>query len=195
MLVTGTYRRERALEYARRWAFARNPLFSDFTGIGGDCTNFVSQCLYAGGCQMNLTPVFGWYYISPEDRSAAFSGVEYFYNFITANEGVGPYGEEADAAAMVPGDVILLGREADGYYHALLVMGHADDGDILIAAHTDDALDRRLSSYTFDFARYLHVLGVRYDVGGVGDCYLPMLEGRELLLRGAGEFIFTEGEG
>ena len=97
MLVTGTYRRERAVEYARRWAFARNPLFSDYTGIGGDCTNFVSQCLYAGGCQMNFTPVFGWYYISPEDRTASFSGVEYFYNFMTSNEGVGPFAEERDA--------------------------------------------------------------------------------------------------
>lgn len=195
MLVTGTYRRERAVEYARRWAFARNPLFSDYTGIGGDCTNFVSQCLYAGGCQMNFTPVFGWYYISPEDRSAAFSGVEYFYNFMTGNEGVGPFAEERDAAAMLPGDAILLGREGEGYYHALLVVGRSEDDDILIAAHTDDALDRRLSGYTFDFARYLHIRGVRYDVGGVGDCFTPMLEGRELLLRGAGEYLLeTDGE-
>ena len=91
---------------------------------------------------------------------------------------------------MLPGDVIELGREGEGYYHTLLVTGRAEDGDILVAAHTDDALDRRLSSYTFDLARYLHILGVRYSVGGIGDCYLPMLEGRELLLRGEGEYPY-----
>ena len=27
---------------------SRNPAYLDFHGLGGDCTNFVSQCLYAG---------------------------------------------------------------------------------------------------------------------------------------------------
>ena len=37
-----------AVAYARRWALLRNPAYLDFHGMGGDCTNFVSQCLYAG---------------------------------------------------------------------------------------------------------------------------------------------------
>ena len=36
MLLTRPYFRERAVEYARRWALSRNPLFIDFTGVGGD---------------------------------------------------------------------------------------------------------------------------------------------------------------
>ena len=187
MLVVGSYRRERALEYARRWALSRNPLFADFAGIGGDCTNFVSQCLYAGCCQMNFTPVFGWYYISKDDRAAAFSGVEYFYNFIVGNEGVGPFAEESDAASLMVGDVVELGREGEGYYHALLVVGRSEEGEILVAAHTNDALDRPLSTYTFDMARYLHIAGVRYPTAGIGDCYAPMLAGEALLIRGEGE--------
>ena len=70
MLLEKRYDRERAVLYARRWALSRNPLFADFTGLGGNCTNFVSQCLYAGGCVMNFTPVYGWYYLSPDDRTA-----------------------------------------------------------------------------------------------------------------------------
>ena len=35
------------VNYARKWAFSRNPAYYDFENIGGDCTNFVSQCLYA----------------------------------------------------------------------------------------------------------------------------------------------------
>ena len=42
--------RTRAVEYARRWALSRNPIFEDYTGIGGDCTNFVSQAIFAGTC-------------------------------------------------------------------------------------------------------------------------------------------------
>ena len=41
MFLNKPYNRERAVEYARRWALSRNPLFENFSGIGGDCTNFV----------------------------------------------------------------------------------------------------------------------------------------------------------
>ena len=41
------YNRQSAVEYARRWALGRNPAYYDFEGIGGDCTSFVSQCLYS----------------------------------------------------------------------------------------------------------------------------------------------------
>ena len=43
----------------RRWALLRNPAYLDFHGLGGDCTTFVSQCLYAGAGVMNRTPVYG----------------------------------------------------------------------------------------------------------------------------------------
>ena len=34
----------------------------DASAIGGDCTSFASQVLYAGSCRMNFTPVTGWYF-------------------------------------------------------------------------------------------------------------------------------------
>ena len=54
------YDRGATTAYARRWALGRNPAYYDFTELGGDCTNFVSQCLFAGSGVMNLTPVTGW---------------------------------------------------------------------------------------------------------------------------------------
>ena len=57
------YDRRAAVEYAHRWAYGRNPEFYDYEEIGGDCTNFASQCLYAGSRIMNFTPTYGWYYI------------------------------------------------------------------------------------------------------------------------------------
>ena len=186
MLVMGSYQRDRARAYAARWALSRNRLFFDFEGIGGDCTNFVSQCVYAGSCRMNFTPVFGWYYLSPDDRAPAFTGVEYFRNFLVGNEGVGPFGREVTAEEILVGDVIQLGREEGEFYHSLLVVGFDSGGVPLVAAHSEDAFERPLTDYRYTRVRYLHVAGVRYLVGGVGDCYSALYEGRELLIEGVG---------
>ena len=118
MLANLAYNRDRAVEYARRWALDRNPLFIDFTGGGGDCTNFVSQCILAGSCVMNFTPDFGWYFISSADRAPAWTGVEFFYDFMTGapafserNGGVGPYGFEIQRREVLPGDAVQLADE------------------------------------------------------------------------------------
>ena len=179
MLVVKDYNREHAVTYARRWALDRNPLYFDYTGIGGNCTSFVSQCLYAGSCTMNYTPVFGWYYLSPAERTASWTGVEYFYNFLTGNAEVGPFGREVSEGELQPGDVIQLGREESGYYHSLLVLSRGEQ-DILIAAQSDDALDRPLSTYTYDFARYIKILGVRLEVADTADCFESVYNGEAI---------------
>lgn len=33
------YNRAAAVEYARKWAFQRNPAYYNFENLGGDCTN------------------------------------------------------------------------------------------------------------------------------------------------------------
>ena len=180
MLVIREYNRDNALTYARRWAFARNPLYYDYAGIGGNCTNFVSQCLYAGSCTMNYTPLYGWYYLSPAERTPSWTGVEYFYNFLTGNQSVGPFAEETDAAALLPGDVVQLGREVAGYYHTLLAVGR-DGDDLLLAANSDDAFARPLSSYEYDYARFLHIRGVRLNLPDTADCFTSLLEGVAIL--------------
>lgn len=171
MIFDLPYNRERAVEYAKRWALSRNPLFIDFTGGGGDCTNFVSQCIFAGCGVMNYTDTFGWYYVSPEDRAPSWSGVDEFYRFITGatdfvmvNGGTGPYGREAAVRADVTvGDVVQLRNSAGEYYHTLIITGF-DGGDVLVSAHTNDALDRRLSTYPYASLRILHILGARIDL-------------------------------
>lgn len=170
MLVTKLYNRENAVAYARKYAFAQNSIFGNFAGIGGNCTNFVSQCIYAGGCVMNYTPTFGWYYISLDERSPSWTGVEYFYNFIIENVGVGPFGRVANSDELELGDVIQLGREGEGYYHTLLVVGF-DGEDILVAAQTDNAYARPLSTYGYDFSRFIKILGIRYDAPDAYDCF------------------------
>ena len=176
MLVIKSYNRERAVEYAKKYAFSQNPVFGNFRGIGGNCTNFVSQALYAGTCVMNYTPTFGWYYRSLDDRSPSWTGVQYFYNFLTENRDVGPFGREAGPDEVELGDIIQLGRQEDGFYHTLLIVGF-DGEDPLVAAQTDDAYGRPLSTYTFDFSRYIKIEGARIDVADTSDCFDSVYNG------------------
>ena len=50
------YSRSDAVAYAHRWAFSRNPKFMNYDRFGGDCTNFISQCIHAGGAKDELHP-------------------------------------------------------------------------------------------------------------------------------------------
>lgn len=154
------YQRARAVAYAQRWALSRNPAYYSFNGLGGDCTNFVSQCVYAGAGVMNPTPDTGWYYYDLNNRSAAWTGVAYFYQFMVTNQGIGPFAALTERSALEPGDVIQLGHRDGTFYHTLLVLEQTE-GEIYIASHSQDALYRPLSSYDYDQARYLHMLGVR----------------------------------
>lgn len=160
VLYSGPYDREQAVQYARMWAYDRNPAYYDFSNLGGDCTNFVSQCIFAGARQMNHTPTFGWYYSSSDDRSPSWRGVQYLYQFLVNNRGSGPFAQTADIMALEPGDVIQLGDRTGQFYHSLLVTGFSGQ-EILVATHSYDALDRPLSSYSFETARYLHLTGVQ----------------------------------
>lgn len=153
------YDRAAAVAYAERWALSRNPAYYDFEKIGGDCTNFASQCLFAGAKIMNFTPVTGWYYRSAADRTAAWTGVEFLYRFLVNNQGVGPFAEVVSRERAMPGDLVQLGDENGRFYHSPVIT--ATVPDLLVAAHSFDALDRPLDSYTFAQARFLHIVGVR----------------------------------
>ena len=153
------YNRTAAVTYARKWALSRNPAYYDFEKIGGDCTNFASQSIYAGARVMNYTPVMGWYYRSSSDRSASWTGVEYLFNFLVNNRSVGPYARVVSRDEVEPGDIVQLGTHSGGFYHSPVIT--AVKPTILVAAHTYEALDRPLFTYTYDTVRFLHIEGVR----------------------------------
>lgn len=153
------YNRTSAIAYARRWALDRNPMFYDFGKLGGDCTNFASQCVYAGAGIMNFTPVMGWYYRSSYDRTASWTGVEHFYNFLVKNQSIGPFGHVVSQWDVKPGDLAQLGTQDGHFYHMPIIMQVTPI--ILVAAHDFDALDRPLSSYNYEVVRFLHIDGVK----------------------------------
>ena len=159
------YNRANAVAYAHRWAFDRNPAYADFSEMGGDCTNFISQCLHAGGAAMNYTPNTGWYYNSLRSRAPAWSGVEPLYRFLTTNRGKGPFARRVSAGEIHPRDIVQLSfNGGSSFGHSLFVVSTGDPPDnsnILIATHTADSDNRPLDSWEGVVYRYLHILGTR----------------------------------
>lgn len=157
------YDRAAAVAYAHKWAYGRNPAFFDYEEIGGDCTNFASQCLYEGTGIMNYTPTFGWYYIDPNRKAPAWTGVAYFYNFMTrAEKSPGPFAIQSDLEGLLPGDFVQLRFQAEVFGHTpiIVAMGFPPTlENTLVAAHSYDADWRPLSSYNFQEIRFLHILG------------------------------------
>ncbi len=149
---------EKELDYAQKWALSRNPAYYNFDDIGGDCTNFVSQCLYAGGAVMNPTKDTGWYYYSLHDRAAAWTSVRYFWQFGVNNQSIGFFGREVPVRNARPGDVIQLGT---GYFHHTLFVIDVIRNMPYIAAHTADAYHIPISAYQYDRIRCLHIMGAR----------------------------------
>ena len=182
MLVRKEYNRLAAVDYAKKWALSRNPEYYNFQDIGGNCTNFVSQAVLAGSCGMNFTPTFGWYFISSTDRSPSWTGVEFFYDFMVNNVGVGPFMREASRREVEVGDVIQLANEAGDFYHTLIITGF-DGNEILVSAQSDDSLDRPLSSYNYASLRFLKVLGVRVEYED-DICFKGLIDGTEINIVG-----------
>lgn len=157
------YNRNAAVRYAHRWAFGRNPRFYDYEDLGGDCTNFASQCIYAGSGVMNFTPTYGWYYIDANQKAPAWTGVEYLWNFLTRSEfSVGPVGRSCQLEDLRPGDLIQLSFQGERFQHSPIVVSvgtPAVPENVLIAAHSYDADNRPLSTYEYQKARFLHIIG------------------------------------
>ena len=149
------YNRQNAVNYAQKWALSRNPAYYNYDYIGGDCTNFISQCIYAGYPEMNYSE-YGWYYINANAKSPSWTGVKYLYEFLISNEEVGPRGRVIDKGGLEIGDIIQLSFGSGIFGHTLIV-SKIENENILICAHTVDSRNRPLNTYSFEEARYIKV--------------------------------------
>ena len=76
-LIALAYDANGAISYADRYWSDYNPDYSNYNSIGGDCANFVSQCLRAGGMEMTS----GWYWYSYNNRSASWASCPSMYDY------------------------------------------------------------------------------------------------------------------
>ena len=143
------YRRELAKDYADRWWNGRNSAYPDFPV---DCTNYISQCLFAGGAPMNYTNnrARGWWYSGR--GNAAFGREPWSYSWSvahslhwylrTAAQGLRGLIRQSANDLMI-GDVISYDWNGDGVFtHSTIVTGFLPDGQPLVNAHTNNSYRR-----------------------------------------------------
>src|SRR5699024_5993085 len=110
--MTGNhYDREKAAAYADKWWNKRNPNFPIFTV---DCTNFVSQCLFAGGAKMWGYPdrLNGWWY-EGDTWSLSWSVSHSLYWYLKGGAGPLSVEERSSARELEIGDVICYDFTGD----------------------------------------------------------------------------------
>lgn len=149
------YDRKKAVEYARKWALRRNPQYLNYDNLGGDCTNFISQCLFAGIGQMNFRG-YGWYYIDGNNKSPSWTGVRFLYEFLIGNKYEGPRGRVITRSELEIGDLIQLSFTVGVFGHSLIVTS-LEEGNVRICAHTIDSKDRLLDTYDYEEVRYIKI--------------------------------------
>ena len=152
------YNRAKVYEYAKKWAYGRNPRYYNFDPVGGDCTNFASQCIFAGCGQMNYSQNNGWYYINGNNKSPSWTGVEFLHDFLLSNNGAGPKGDTTNIQNLETGDIIQLSFDGFKFTHSLIVIQNGNNVEnTLIAAHTYDAFGKSVAEYGFKKYRCIHI--------------------------------------
>ena len=157
------YNRKKAVEYAYTWWNSRNPQFFNFDNFGGDCTNFISQCLYYGDIPMQKSNNLGWFYNSSNNRSYSWTGVVEFFNFCTQNNtGLGPKAKLVTISMLEIGDIVQLQQfSQDRFHHNLIITkinGIPNIENIFVTCHTNDAKDKPLKDYYYNKIRFLKIL-------------------------------------
>lgn len=139
------YDRIAAVQYAEQWWNMGNPEFKEFTV---DCTNYVSQCLYAGDIPMDYTSSRdqGWWY-RQHNKEIAWS-----YSWSVAHslrwslsdpKAVFRAEQVALPEQLEPGDVILYDWDGNGkVQHSTIVTAKDSSAMPLVNAHTQNSRHR-----------------------------------------------------
>lgn len=167
------YDREAAVAYAREWVGRRSEEWADYSRNGGNCQNFTSQCLLAGGIPMDirLPGIWKWVGSSPDNqprmagRSASFSGVGEFMDYVQQNEGYGLVASaEEPYYSGEPGDLLHLGPEEGDWRHTVIITDVITDEtgrvrDYLVHSNTADLKNFPASAYPYPCQRLIKIYG------------------------------------
>ncbi|TCP67353.1 amidase domain-containing protein [Baia soyae] len=136
-MEVSTYVREQAVAYAKQHWNNNNPAYLVFTD---NCTNFISQCLYAGHFPMEGqgNPQKGWWYMhrgGKNDRwSDSWAVAHSLYWYLRESKRVQM---RQEARQLELGDVICYDWEGDGKWnHNTIVTGFDENGEPLVHAQT-----------------------------------------------------------
>lgn len=146
------YNPEAAVAYSNTWVYSGatlstsanypsyyNPAYYNFNSLGGDCANFASQSIYAGGMPQVVGTAYGmdgWYYKTSSDRSASWTGAAQLRTWMGNNRGAMV---TATASSTWMGCPVFVDWTSNGSYdHAYFCVGLNSSGTPIINSHNYD---------------------------------------------------------
>lgn len=166
------YNREAAVAYAARWTPERSPDWPDYSRTGGNCQNYASQALLAGGIPMDSTGVAVWKWYGSDvantpgayGRSSSWSGVKAFIAYAAGNTGPGLVAvADAPIHTGQPGDLLHMGMQEDWRHTVVISQAVLDEQgrvqDYLVHSNTGDLLDFPASLYGYTSCSLTKIVG------------------------------------
>lgn len=161
--VRASYSSSDAVTYAEKYYSSYNSSYPDWTTEGGDCANFISQCLYAGGKSMKGTPGTSsaadswsnWFSkgssLNTKNVSSTWRGANAFKSYWQSNaSGYSTFqsvGTESYNYGF-KGDAVSLLNSNGSAYHTMIIVGYDPaNKDFILAAHTGNTKTAKLSNY------------------------------------------------
>ncbi|MED1786531.1 MULTISPECIES: amidase domain-containing protein [Brevibacillus] len=167
VVLSYSYNREAAVAYANQFWETPNPAYPYFQD---DCTNFISQCLHAGGIPMIFTNsrAKGWWYRHRKEGWSFSWAIANSLESLLAKGGAPFYAQQRGTPQELEiGDIICYDFTGDGRWdHNTIVVAKDEQGLPLVNAHTFNAQYRfweYLDSTAYTPAikyRFFHVMAV-----------------------------------
>ena len=182
----GTYDREAAVEYAHKYHDSWNSEYYEYSG--GDCANFVSQCLVAGGIAMNdvwysvkkaatnfwnfnwlkklFHPKYEYDWDISESWRLAAPQYEYLKNSGLVRDEI-TIKPEDDMQKLIEdyniqiGDIMYF-ADSDGEPNHAVIITKIEEGMIYYSAHTESRMDQAVS-YAFETGTEQLIVLTIYD--------------------------------
>lgn len=139
---------DKAVTYSETYWQNYNPAYANFNSVGGDCANFTSQSIAAGGMPQAVTNPYGtngWYYKTSTDRSATWTTSTNMrqwmsenrgrlVNLVTASKTVTPA-----KTAVYAGSPVFYSTKGNGtFQHTVLCVGTNSAGTPIVNSHNND---------------------------------------------------------
>ncbi len=155
------YDSDAAVRYADQYALNYNSKWPNFNSVGGDCANFVSQCLYAGGLPMDSS----WYCYSNNNYKnwASSTGLR---NYLM-NSGIGirefTPTKASDFEKGMPifwdTDGYGVGNPSNTWYHSEICVGFNSSSVPIYDAHNTDRYHMPMYASNYKYCRCVQMPG------------------------------------
>lgn len=152
------YDRNKAISYAKKYAYSYNSAYNYY--FSGDCANFVSQCVHAGGIDMNedwysIKNSYGYFYLISKTWTCVPEQFSYFRYWKYANKTFmvnQPSGYETfkfmvNNYGLKKGDVIYMDFDLNGKLdHAAMISKIDSNYNVYYTAHSNPRFDENLNN-------------------------------------------------